>query len=65
MRQRAVLRPYLHYVLDLWFERVVQPRLQGEAYLMRSLDDFVVCFQHQADAQRFQQGLVKRLATCA
>jgi group II intron reverse transcriptase/maturase len=36
---------YLHYVLDLWFERVVKPRLQGEAYLIRYLDDFVVCFQ--------------------
>ena len=24
---------YLHYVLDLWFERVVKPRLQGEAYM--------------------------------
>ena len=23
---------YLHYVLDLWFERVVKPRLRGEAY---------------------------------
>ena len=22
---------YLHYVLDLWFESVVKPRLQGEA----------------------------------
>jgi RNA-directed DNA polymerase len=53
---------YLHYVLDLWFERVVKPRLQGEAYLIRYIDDFVVCFQHQADAQRFQQALIKRLA---
>jgi len=35
---------YLHYVLDLWFERVVKPRLQGEAYLLRYIDDFVVCF---------------------
>ena len=35
---------YLHYVLDLWFERVVKPRLQGEAYMVRYLDDFVVCF---------------------
>jgi retron-type reverse transcriptase len=26
---------YLHYVLDLWFERVVKPRLQGEAHLVR------------------------------
>jgi hypothetical protein len=53
---------YLHYVLALWFERVVKPRLQGEAYLIRSIDDFVVCFQYQADAQRFEQVLVKRLA---
>jgi hypothetical protein len=27
--------------------------------------DFVVCFQSQADAQRFQQVLVKRLAKFA
>jgi len=56
---------YLHYVLDLWFERVVKPRLQGEAYLIRYIDDFVVCFQHQADARRFQQVLSKRLAKFA
>ena len=35
---------YLHYVLDLWFDRVVQPRLKGEAYLVRYIDDFVLCF---------------------
>jgi RNA-directed DNA polymerase len=34
---------YLHYVLDLWFERVVKPRLRGEAYLVRYIDDFVCC----------------------
>ena len=53
---------YLHYVLDLWFERVVKPRLQGEAYLIRYIDDFVVCFQHRSAARRFEQGLAKRLA---
>ena len=52
---------YLHYVLDLWFERVVKPRLQGEAYLVRYIDDFVVCFQHRADALRVQEALAKRL----
>jgi group II intron reverse transcriptase/maturase len=52
---------YLHYVLDLWFERVVKPRLQGEAYLVRYIDDFVVCFQYRADALRVQQVLSKRL----
>jgi retron-type reverse transcriptase len=36
---------YLHYVLDLWFERVVKLRLRGEAYLVRYIDDFVMCFQ--------------------
>ena len=29
---------YLHYVLDLWFERVVKTRLRGEAYLVRYID---------------------------
>jgi len=56
---------YLHYVLDLWFERVVKPRLQGAAYLIRYIDDCVGCFQYQTDAQRFEQVLVKRLAKFA
>jgi RNA-directed DNA polymerase len=30
---------YLHEVLDLWFTQVVQPRLQGEALLIRFADD--------------------------
>ncbi|HEX2715814.1 MAG TPA: group II intron reverse transcriptase/maturase [Candidatus Acidoferrales bacterium] len=52
---------YLHYVLDLWFERVVKPRLRGEAYLVRYIDDFVLCFQYRADALRVQEVLCKRL----
>ncbi len=52
---------YLHYVLDLWFEKVVKPRMTGEAYLIRYIDDFVVCFQYHSDAQRFQNALRKRL----
>ncbi len=56
---------YLHYVLDLWFQRVVKPRLKGEAYLIRYMDDFVVCFQYRADALRFQNALDKRLAKFA
>src|SRR5262245_42906332 len=52
---------YLHYALDLWFERVVKPRLRGEAYLVRYIDDFVVCFQFREDALRFQDALRKRL----
>jgi len=52
---------YLHYVLDLWFERVVKSRLRGEAYLVRYIDDFVLCFQYREDALRVQKALCKRL----
>lgn len=52
---------YLHYVLDLWFERVMKPELKGEAYLIRYLDDFTVCFQYHEDALRFQETLGRRL----
>lgn len=52
---------YLHYVLDLWVEKVVKPRLKGEVYYVRYLDDFALGFQHESDAKRFQQVLVKRL----
>ena len=30
---------YLHYVLDLWFERVVKARCRGQAYIIRFADD--------------------------
>ena len=53
---------YLHYVLDLWFERIIKPRLRGEAYLVRYIDDFVVCFQYREDALRMQNALRNRLA---
>jgi len=52
---------YLHYVLDLWFEKVVKPRMKGEAYLIRYIDDFVVCFQYRSDAIRYYGALEKRL----
>ena len=29
---------YLHYVLDLWFERRFKPGCRGEAYLFRFAD---------------------------
>ena len=53
---------YLHYVLDQWFERDVQPRMRGEAYLIRYADDFIVGFELESDARRYQTVLPKRLA---
>src|SRR5229473_6560607 len=46
---------------DLWFERVVKPRLRGEACMVRYIDDFVLCFQYREDALRVQDALCKRL----
>lgn len=52
---------YLHYVLDLWFEKVVKKRCQGEAYVVRYADDFVCCFQNKRDAEWFYSNLKERL----
>ncbi|HEY2973622.1 MAG TPA: group II intron reverse transcriptase/maturase [Pyrinomonadaceae bacterium] len=53
---------YLHYVLDEWFEAVVKPRLKGEAYEVRFADDFILCFQYRADAEKVLDVLKKRFA---
>ncbi len=64
--QGSVLSPllgnvYLHYVLDLWFETVVKPRLRGRATLVRYCDDFVITFEREDDARRVMAALGKRL----
>ena len=53
---------YLHYVLDLWYERAFRKVCRGRTRLIRYADDFVVCFACQADAERFRRELVTRLA---
>jgi group II intron reverse transcriptase/maturase len=53
---------YLHYVLDIWFERGFLKTCFGQTRLIRYADDWVVCFQSQADATRFYQELPERLA---
>ena len=52
---------YLHYALDLWFEKTVKPRMRGRAILIRYADDFVCAFQFAKDAERFYKVLPKRL----
>ena len=51
---------YLHYVLDLWFEQEVKPRLRGRAFLIRYADDFVIGFTCEEDARRVLEVLPKR-----
>jgi RNA-directed DNA polymerase len=53
---------YLHEVLDVWFERVARPRLDGSAQLIRYADDAVIVFAREADAQRMMTVLPKRFA---
>ncbi len=53
---------YLHYVLDLWVEKVVSRRIRGAKVYMRYADDFVVGFEYGSDARWFFEELPKRLA---
>ena len=52
---------YLHYVLDLWFEKVVRKSCVGQAYMVRYADDFVCCFQSETEANSFYRDLIVRL----
>ena len=53
---------YLHYALDLWFERKVKRSLKGYSELIRYADDFIVCFQSEREAQEFGAKLQERLS---
>jgi RNA-directed DNA polymerase len=52
---------YLHYALDLWFEKKVKPTMRGRCMMIRYADDFVCAFQFARDAERFYKVLPKRL----
>jgi hypothetical protein len=52
---------YLHYVLDLWFERRFRRHCRGEIYLIRFVDDFVAVFQNEGDANAFDRELAGRM----
>lgn len=53
---------YLHYVLDLWFEKRYASSCSGKACLIRYADDYVACFEQEAEARRFQREMEQRLA---
>jgi RNA-directed DNA polymerase len=53
---------YLHYVLDLWFERMVKKELRGRAQLVRYADDFVILFADPQDREDVEVLLKVRLA---
>ena len=64
--QGGILSPllsniYLHFCLDLWFEKVVKKGLMGHAKLVRYADDFVVSFQYTGEAEAFSEALRQRI----
>ena len=52
---------YLHYVLDLWFQKKWRSReVRGDTVIVRYADDVVVGFQHKRDAERFLNAVKER-----
>jgi len=51
---------FLHYVLDLWFEKRIKRQVRGVCFLVRYADDFVCMVQYQDDAQHVLEALRER-----
>jgi len=52
---------YLHYVLDLWFKKVLRKQLKGYAEIVRYADDFVIVVQHKEDCDKILESLRERM----
>jgi RNA-directed DNA polymerase len=53
---------YLHYALDLWANQWRKRYAQGQVYIVRYADDFVMGFQREQDALAMREALASRLA---
>ena len=65
--QGSILSPmlsnvFLHYVLDEWFNDVVQKHTMGYVELVRYADDFIILAQNESDATRMLRALQNRFA---
>ena len=52
---------YLHYVFDLWIHQWRRQMASGDVVVVRYADDFIVGFQHAAEAEGFLTALRERL----
>jgi RNA-directed DNA polymerase len=52
---------FLHYVLDLWFEKRVKRQCRRAACLFRFADDFVCAFENRDEAEQFYREVGERL----
>jgi len=51
---------FLHYVLDLWFEKKIKFKVRGVCHLARYADDFLCMVQYADDAQHIEQLMRER-----
>jgi RNA-directed DNA polymerase len=66
--QGAVLSPllanvFLHYVFDLWINQWRKRHATGQCVVVRYADDFVIGFEHEADAHACLKSLGERLGS--
>ena len=53
---------FLHYVLDLWFEKKIKPKVRGVCHLVRYADDFLCMVQYGDNAWYIEQAMRERFA---
>jgi group II intron reverse transcriptase/maturase len=53
---------YLHYVLDLWFEKRMKKQVRGYIQLIRYADDFIIGCQYREDAEKLLRDIQERFA---
>jgi len=51
---------FLHYVLDLWFEKKIKSKVRGVCQLVRYADDFICMTQYADDAWYIEQAMRER-----
>jgi group II intron reverse transcriptase/maturase len=64
--QGSILSPvlaniYAHYIIDLWFQKIVSKHAIGKVEIFRYCDDFIVCCTDTRDVGRVLKSLEKRL----
>lgn len=64
--QGGILSPtlsniYLHYVVDLWIEKIIKRDRRGYVELLRYCDDLVILVQYKKEAEEILAGLEERL----
>jgi len=57
-----LMNVFMHHVLDLWVEQMVQPHCEGRVALYRFADDALIVCASERDAHRIHATLPKRCA---